>query len=48
MRSVIDIMDLSVEEIASRLNFCSASYFRRVFGRVTGMSPRDFRNRSKM
>jgi len=45
---LLECTDLSVEEIASRLNFCSASYFRRVFGRVTGMSPRDFRNRSKM
>lgn len=40
--------DLSIEEIASRLDFCSASYFRRVFGQVTGMSPRAWRNRSKM
>ena len=42
---LLDCTDLSVEEIAFRLEFCSASYFRRVFGRIMGVSPRAWRTR---
>lgn len=35
--------DLSVEEIARRLEFSSAAYFRVVFREVTGKKPRDVR-----
>ena len=45
---LLESTELSVEEIAARLDFCSASYFRRVFGRVTGVSPRAWRNRAKL
>ena len=35
--------DFSVEEIAERLGFCSASYFRKILREVTGRSPREIR-----
>lgn len=35
--------DLSVEEIARRLEFSSAAYFRVVFREITGKTPRDVR-----
>lgn len=35
--------DLSVEEIAARLEFCSASYFRKIFKEITGQTPREVR-----
>ncbi|MBQ8415607.1 MAG: helix-turn-helix transcriptional regulator, partial [Clostridia bacterium] len=35
--------DLSVEEISTRLEFCSASYFRKVFKEITGQTPREVR-----
>lgn len=40
---LIDFPELSCEEISERLGFSSSSYFRRVFKRVSGMTPRDFR-----
>ena len=40
--------DLSVEEIASRLGFCSASYFRKILRRVTGRTPRQIRQGSRI
>jgi AraC-like DNA-binding protein len=35
--------DLSVEEIAFRLGFCSAAYFRRILHRTVGKTPREIR-----
>ena len=35
--------DLSVEEISSRLGFCSAVYFRKVFRKETGKTPTELR-----
>ena len=39
--------DFSVEEIAERLGFCSASYFRKILREVTGRSPREIRAGAK-
>jgi AraC-like DNA-binding protein len=36
--------DLSVEEISRRLGFCSSSYFRKIFRRVTAYTPRQVRS----
>jgi len=50
-RRAIDLLqttDLSIEAISEQLGFSSASYFRKVFGMVTGQTPRDFRKRSIM
>lgn len=44
---LLEETDLSIEEIAIRLEFCSASYFRRIFKRVTGKTPRRVRNEAK-
>lgn len=33
----------SVETIAEMLGFCSAAYFRRMFKKITGMTPREYR-----
>ena len=38
---------LTVDEIASRLGYSDASNFRHAFRRLTGMTPIDFRTRSK-
>ncbi len=40
--------DLSVEEISERLGFCSASYFRKILRRVTGMTPREVRRGARI
>ena len=42
-RMLIDCPELSIEEISERLGFSSSAYFRRVFGRITGCSPREYR-----
>lgn len=39
--------NLSVEEISSRLNFSSSSYFRKVLKKHTGKSPLDIRKESQ-
>ncbi len=39
--------DFSVEEIAERLGFCSASYFRKILREVTGRTPREIRARAR-
>ena len=38
--------DLSIEEISERLGFESSTYFRRVFKKITGKTPRDYRKSS--
>ncbi|NQU43735.1 helix-turn-helix transcriptional regulator [bacterium] len=35
--------DLSISEAAYRVGFSSAAYFSRLFKRLTGLSPREFR-----
>ena len=44
---LLESTDLSIEEIAIRLELCSASYFRKIFKRVTGKTPREVRNEAK-
>ncbi len=39
MKSMLETTDLSVKQIADRLNFSDPSYLCRVFRRLTGMSP---------
>jgi AraC-like DNA-binding protein len=36
-------LDLTVSEIAYRLNFSDNSYFTKFFRKETGMTPEDFR-----
>ena len=43
MKSVIDILDLSVEEISMRVGFESSTYFRRVFKKITSKTPKEYR-----
>lgn len=38
---------LSIKEIASKLNFCSSSYFTRVFHTVSGVTPAVFRAKNQ-
>ncbi|MBQ8233914.1 MAG: helix-turn-helix transcriptional regulator, partial [Lachnospiraceae bacterium] len=38
--------DLSIENISEQVGFESAAYFRRVFKKVTGKSPREYRKTS--
>lgn len=40
--------DLSVEEISSRLGFCSTAYFRRILRRTVGKTPREIRRSSRV
>ena len=42
-RLLLDLPALSVEEIGFRGGFESATYFRRVFRAVTGVSPSEYR-----
>ena len=39
--------DLSVEEISNRLLFSSSSYFRKIFKKYTGKTPRQIRKDSQ-
>ncbi|MCI8388315.1 MAG: helix-turn-helix transcriptional regulator [Clostridiales bacterium] len=38
---------LSIEEVSERTGFESSSYFRRVFHKLTGQSPRDYRKETR-
>ena len=38
--------DKSIEEISEMLGFCSAAYFRRLFKKITGKTPREYRRTS--
>ncbi len=40
---LISDSELSVEDISERTGFESSAYFRRVFKKITGMSPREYR-----
>lgn len=46
--NLLSTTDLSVEEIVERLEFCSASYFRKVLREVTGMTPREVRRQNRL
>lgn len=39
--------ETSIEEISEALGFCSSTYFRRLFKKITGLSPRDYRYKSE-
>lgn len=39
--------DLTVEEISTRTGFSSSNYFRTVFRKLTGKSPKELRNQSR-
>ena len=41
-----DEPDLPIEEVSERMGFASSSYFRRVFARIAGCPPREFRKKS--
>jgi transcriptional regulator GlxA family with amidase domain len=45
--TLLTTTDLSIETIATRSGFTSASYFSRTFRRVRGTSPREFRARAR-
>ena len=42
-RILIDEPEVPVEEVSERMGFASSSYFRRVFARIAGCPPREFR-----
>lgn len=44
---LLQTTDLPVETISSRLGFSSSSYFRKVFRKYTGKTPRELRNQAK-
>ncbi len=43
--ALLETTGLSVTEIASRVGFCDSSYFANYFKKVTGRTPRDYRQR---
>ena len=43
MRMLIDDNNDSIEEISDKLGFSSATYFRRIFKKIVGKSPRDYK-----
>lgn len=43
MTLLVNETELSVEEISMRVGFESSTYFRRVFKRITGKTPKDYR-----
>ena len=45
-RILIDEPEVPVEEVSARMGFASSSYFRRVFARIAGCPPRDYRKNS--
>lgn len=44
-RSLLSATDLSIQEIADRLQFCSRSYFSKQFKKDTGMLPVEYREK---
>lgn len=46
--ALLTTTDLSVEEISNRLEFSSASYFRKIFEKHTGKTPREIRRSSSL
>ena len=45
-RMLTDEPDLPIEEVSERMGFASSSYFRRVFARIAGCPPREFRKKN--
>lgn len=44
-RKLLKETDLKIYEISDQLGFESSFYFSKVFKKITGLSPKDFRNR---
>ena len=44
---MLDSTDLKSAEIARTLGFCDEAYFSRVFKKLTGRSPREYRSRQE-
>lgn len=45
-KNLLENTDLSIKEIASRLNFPTQSFFGKYFKQYVGVSPKEYRNRS--
>lgn len=45
--ALLDMTSLSIQEIAMRTGYGDAYYFSRIFKKITGLSPRSYRNSSK-
>lgn len=46
-KELLDTTDMSVEEISQRVGYSSASYFSKIFKRITGVSPLTYRKTKK-
>ncbi|MDE6532569.1 MAG: AraC family transcriptional regulator [Muribaculaceae bacterium] len=44
---MLDTTDLPIKSIAERLHYDNPSYMCRIFRRITGQSPVEFRNRHR-
>lgn len=44
-RKLLKETNLKIYEISDQLGFESSFYFSKVFKKITGLSPKDFRNR---
>jgi AraC-like DNA-binding protein len=42
--SLLQETDMSISEIGYKVGFADSNYFSRVFRKVTGLTPREFRN----
>ncbi len=42
-KDILRTTDFSIEQISSMLDFSSSGYFRKIFKKYTGMTPREFR-----
>ena len=45
-KQLLECSELSIKEIAVRLNFCTQSFFGKYFKQYVGMSPKEYRERS--
>ena len=46
VKKLLDSSDETIEGIAASLGFCSGSYFARIFQKMEGISPADYRDRT--
>lgn len=44
-KKLLDTSDETIEGIAASLGFCSGSYFAKIFQKMEGISPADYRDR---